>query len=449
MKIDYLKLKNFKNYESLEATFQPGINLLVGVNGSGKTSILEALCVAAGAFFNGEKSIKEQRLIEINEVRIVKSGSESVRQPEATVEAQSGIFQEYGIAKTTWARTIKTATRSNDNKGTEACRDFGQYFLSRFSDPEDQTVAPIIAYSSTLRLYKDAALTRDQQYNPNVGRMNGYLLCLSDAAMKAALIDWLSKASATRVTRQIKGIEDTNLVLENVEEAIRRVLIRCLNKSDDFQITVYPNAEYENELFVAFDSQDLPLSYYSDGYRNIIFLFMDLIWRCSLLNPWLRLDELREKAFGVVMIDEIDLHLHPRWQGMVLTLLQEMLPNVQFFITTHSPTVVANFQPRPEKDALYRLDDSSLSPVEEHFFGKEVQYVLYHILGANDRNPTIQEKIDKLLRLVDGGVSNEAEYTPLLEALTLILGENDADIQRILSMIDWNKYLAEQNDAVH
>jgi predicted ATP-binding protein involved in virulence len=71
---------------------------------------------------------------------------------------------------------------------------------------------------------------------------------------------------------------------------------------------------------------------------------MDLIWRASQLNPWLTLEQLSEQQTGCVTIDEIDLHLHPKWQAKTIGILQELLPNVQFFITTHSPMVVANFK---------------------------------------------------------------------------------------------------------
>jgi predicted ATP-binding protein involved in virulence len=85
-------------------------------------------------------------------------------------------------------------------------------------------------------------------------------------------------------------------------------------------------------------------------------LIIDIVWRASQLNPWLTLEQITDSVVGVVTIDEIDLHLHPKWQAKAIDIIQTLFPKVQFFITTHSPTVVANFQ----NGTLYVIEDNQI-----------------------------------------------------------------------------------------
>jgi len=151
-----------------------------------------------------------------------------------------------------------------------------------------------------------------------------------------------------------------------------------------------------------------------------------------------------ENVNGVVIIDEVDLHLHPKWQAKAIPLLQKLFPNVQFFITTHSPIVVANFS----KGTLYTIDNNNINTVSEKHFGKEVNYILRNILHASDRHKDTQEKLDHLFRSIDND-EPEDTISPLLNALTDVLGNNDPDIQKALSLIEWNKYKRQNQDAIH
>ncbi|MEN9523697.1 MAG: hypothetical protein RL065_2074, partial [Bacteroidota bacterium] len=184
---------------------------------------------------------------------------------------------------------------------------------------------------------------------------------------------------------------------------------------------------------VNYDSEhDLPLNYYSDGFRNLLYLFIDLVWRASQLNPWLTLEQIKNEVSGVVTIDEIDLHLHPKWQAKAIGLLQHFFPKVQFFITTHSPTVVGNF----ENGTLYLIDNNEIKPVEEKYFGKSINMVLRDILNANERHVPTQKKLDELMRLIDD--NKQDEYSPLLEELKTLLGEDDLEIMKANTLIEWN-----------
>lgn len=426
MTIDRIEAKNFKNFAHINVNFDGGVNLFVGGNGNGKTSMLDAINVAIGCFF-GSQEQKLQRTIEFDEIKITNGKREAL----ATVSATSAQINGE------WSRTIRSNTKANDTRASQPASDYGERFFKNFENPNDKTITPVLAYYSTQRLFKDASLSGKQRYDAANGRRNGYLQCLKDNAIKGALNEWMGNAVTRRATLQIKEIEDTDLILTNVETAIRKTLISFLDLSDGFSLKIYQDPDFDNELFVHYDDMhNLPISYYSDGFRNILYLVIDLVWRASQLNPWLSLDEIKDYVNGVVTIDEIDLHLHPKWQAKVIGLIQNLFPKIQFFVTTHSPTVVSNFQ----NGSLFVIDNNTVEKNASPFFGKQINHVLRNVLGAADRHTPTQEKLNRLFTLID---ENQPEqYEPMLADLENLLGSDDADINKARALIEWQKSLA-------
>ena len=430
MRIDNIKIDCFKNYDNLSVNFESGVNLFVGTNGSGKTSLLEAVNVALGGFF-GEQEAKMQRMIDLSEVRIVMKNGNPIRLPKTTIEAYSPIVHG------SWTRNFNSITKTNDTKHTKKASSYGNDVLNNFFDAANRDVAPLIVYYSTQRLFKDASQSAKQKYDPLIGRRNGYLQCLKDNAIKGTLVEWLGNAVTSRATKQIKDIESTDLVLVNVEIAIKKTLAFFLDTIKEEDIKIYQEPDFDFDLFIQLkDDFSLPINYYSDGFRNLIYLIVDIVWRASQLNPRLTLDEIKSQQIGCVTIDEIDLHLHPKWQAKAIAVLQELLPNVQFFITTHSPTVVANF----DNGSLFVIDDGSVIKHNSDYFGREINSVLRNILGASDRHIPTQQKIDKLLLLIDTQ-PNSPEINTMIQELVAQLGEDDSDIQKAIALNELSKHV--------
>ena len=405
MRIDKIKIENFKNYENLEVEFEKGINLFVGSNGSGKTSILEAINVAIGGFF-GVQEQKMQRGIDISEARIVIVNGEPMRMPKTSITAYSDIE---GFYKTNYE------------------------------------VAPLLAYYSTKRLFKDSSQSSKQKYDPLAGRRNGYLQCLKDNAIKETLLDWLGSSVTTRATKQIKGVEFIDLILENVDKSIIKTLIYFNEELKEEEIKIYQEVKFNYQVFLQLNPGfALPINYYSDGFRNLLYLIMDLIWRASQLNPWLTLEQLSDQQTGCVTIDEIDLHLHPKWQAKTIGILQELLPNVQFFITTHSPMVVANFKQREDvnknsQDCLFILDNNTLSKIGTSYFGKDLNSVLRNPMGGNIRAKEVSEILSHFYNIAENPDSTEEELDSLsaiaLELNNLLDG-TDSEVIKVNAIIE-------------
>ena len=130
------------------------------------------------------------------------------------------------------------------------------------------------------------------------------------------------------------------------------------------------------ELDVYYSESDgqrmrIPLSQLSDGYKGVISLVADIAYRMATLNPQLGMDIL-EKVDGVVLIDEVDLHLHPAWQQKVLNNLTDIFPNVQFIVTTHAPSVINSVK----KENIRMLSDGEVVETDNQVYGKDINSVL-------------------------------------------------------------------------
>jgi predicted ATP-binding protein involved in virulence len=418
MNIKHLKLTNFKKFADLEVDFNDGVNLFVGVNGSGKSSILEAINVAVGGFF-GSQEQKMQHVIDYDQIRM----EQGFRKETASVDATSSYIENH------WTRTIKRDTKTNDSKEIRSAANYGKKFFDAFENIADKTVAPLIAYYSTQRLFKDSKVIK---YDASLSRRNGYLQCLRSQAIKTTLDEWLYNAKIRQFSKQSQGLPSQDSILDNVTDALQQTISKFANIEGDVDLKIYFNPDYGTTPFLAYgNKENIPMSSYSDGFRSVLYLVIDLVWRASQLNPFLSLSQISEQVNGVVTIDEIDLHLHPRWQAEAIGHLQKLFPKVQFFITTHSPIVVGNF----EHGTLYRISEGEVEKYEGHYFGLSADDIISQILEAEPRNKATEANLDKLFLLIDKG--EKEKYVPLLEALKGQLGNYDANIIRAESLIEW------------
>jgi predicted ATP-binding protein involved in virulence len=168
----------------------------------------------------------------------------------------------------------------------------------------------------------------------------------------------------------------------------------------------------------------------SDGQRALVGLVAEIARRACILN-W---DVLGEKCLtetpGLVLIDEIDLHLHPKWQRQIIGALKKIFPKIQFFATTHSPQVIG--QAKPEEIVLLTTEGKQERPSLS--FGKDSNWVLECIMRAEGRDPGTAAKIKEMLKALDQGRFDDAKRE--MEALRDLIGE-DPDIAAVDAYL-WN-----------
>jgi hypothetical protein len=181
-------------------------------------------------------------------------------------------------------------------------------------------------------------------------------------------------------------------------------------------------------LTVTKGGSDLDVRQLSDGERGVLGVALDLARRLSQLNPKSH-DPLGDGQ-AVVLIDEIDLHLHPKWQRQIIRNLETTFPRCQFIATTHSPQVIGEVSP----DRIQIIANGQVySPT--HSFGVDSSRVLEEIMDAPPRSPEVQDLLDRLSESVADNDLEEA--SSLVTKLTAKLGHDDAEVIRARTLLDF------------
>ena len=372
MLIDRLKIRNFKGFEEKEFCFLNNFTVLIGDNGSGKTSILDALAVAAGCYLiplGGGQKI--QRPIYKGEVRIEeKEKSVFDLQLPCEIEAEG----KWGI----WKRSIEKLSFANTVRYAKPVTEYAKAELERAMSGNG-VILPLFAYHGTGRLW--AELNDKVNYTKQGSRLEGYENCFSVKSSSKAFRNWY-KTLEKNIDR--KDSDDLVQRLDTFKQAI----LTCL---EDWEDLYYDFAE-DDIVCVHRDgnkTNSIPYRMMSDGYRNMIGMIADIAYRCIKLNPQLGVYALKETE-GLVLIDELDLHLHPSWQKGIVAELTECFPKIQFVATTHSPFIVQSLS----RDQLINLENEELLN-EPHDVSLETN-ALY--MGVKSQLSKIFDKKEKTAR---------------------------------------------------
>lgn len=347
MKITKITLKNFRNVEHSSFSFDSNFTTIIGINGKGKSTLLHAIRIACGAYLLGIPEAPKRHIWE-NEIRRKDFGSHLALQTPTIVEAE-GSIDNVPLRKP-WRRIIpegktKNSASQNDIGEIKKIAEEKYYAITKEGKNVDN---PVIAFFGTSRL---AGGGRDTLSN-YVGRevfKSGYNNWLEMKHSTFQYPKWL-RAYDYRLSekKEIKGTKEA--FFNAIKDAIP--FITAL-KFDGSELVLKIKLE-------EFDSPYLPLSLHSDGIVTHTSMVAELAYRCIMLNAHLGKDAIKQSR-GVVMIDELDLHLHPTWQKQVATDLKNAFPNIQFIATTHSPFIVQSLK----SEELINLDKiSDVEPIE-------------------------------------------------------------------------------------
>ncbi|EDN69750.1 conserved hypothetical protein [Beggiatoa sp. PS] len=209
----------------------------------------------------------------------------------------------------------------------------------------------------------------------------------------------------------------SNKKYEMVRQTICKVISDEQNTFDNLHVTWQQNPT--GDLCIEKNGTLLNINQLSAGEKMLMILVADLARRLIVANPK---SDNPLHGEGVVLIDEIDLHLHPSWQRAIVPNLIEIFPNCQFIITTHSSLVLSNVS---HKNVII-LEDFQAVKITPHTYGRDNNSILYDLMGVNQRPDDIQQQLDKVYELIEEG--KESEARTLLEKLSKDLGENDVAI---------------------
>ena len=344
MRIDELTVLNFSRFEEHTFELHPRFTLLVGDNGAGKTAILNALRVGTGAYLLGDIPDAQAPSIKREWVRreTRRDGEFSTFEPvtPCVVRCQG---QVHGL-DLCWSRKLASVhgrTNRVDARALVQC-------VARHREEDRPGMNfPLIAFYGTGRLWIEPRTTQQmrsdiRQTPGKMSRFTAYRGSLEPAVSSEWLRGWI-KQMALIATQKGQSLQSLDAVYEAVAGCV-----------EGAERAVY-NFDFDDIALQFKDGRCCPFELLSDGQRTMTALAADIARRCVQLNPHLAGQAPRETE-GIVLIDELDLHLHPNWQRVIVRNLTSHFPKLQFVATTHSPFIVQSL----DGQGLINLSDESV-----------------------------------------------------------------------------------------
>ena len=410
MRIDRIKLNNYKKFDTFEVALDPQFNLFVGENASGKTTILDAITVGLDSWFIGMKGVQGIGSIDQDEVHVIPYPHGDVVSFEKQFPAQVEFEGLVMGRKVSWSREL---ARDRGRTTTVGAKD-----LAVIATEADDLVRqgksvtlPLVCTYGTERLWFESPERKRASKRESVkqypSRFDGYRNCTTFEIQETDLLTWFrAEVSASQQRRS----ETAALAV------IKGAIVDCVEDAQD----VYYDERYQELILVMKQMGHQMFSNLSDGQRVMLTLIGDLARRAIALNPHLEKDVLKQTP-GVVSIDELDLHLHPRWQRRVIHDLKETFPKIQFIATTHSPQLVGEALPHE-----IRILEDGAATTPTHSFGIDSSRILEEVMNASPRNVETKELLTKMAEQIDREELSEAKKT--LGEVERKLGQGDPEV---------------------
>ncbi|TYT75597.1 AAA family ATPase [Desulfobotulus mexicanus] len=405
MHIQKLLLENFRGAQHLSLSLDKHLNVFVGMNGAGKSTILDASAILLSWLVNRIRhSGSSGRPITENDIRNGK--------PSANLDLTlnlKGSYSGWNIA-----RTRKGHKKKEPVSGLISASEVARQIQSEISQTSGQTNIPLFAYYPVNRAVLDIPLRIRDKHRFDL--LSAYDESLTSGANFRTFFEWFREREDLenenrRYAEDLIKPEGYHFPDPQLE-AVRKAL--TLFMPDFKNLTVRRNPL---RMEVEKNGEILSVNQLSDGEKCLMAMVGDMARRMAIANP-LRDNPLEGE--GVFLIDEIELHLHPRWQRMVIPKLTEVFPGCQFLISTHSPHVITHVQ--PDNLFLLRMGEvgmETLQPSES--YGKTAERILEDLMGLETTRPDLVKKaLRKIYIKID---KNEfAEAKDLIQKLEEEIG---------------------------
>jgi predicted ATP-binding protein involved in virulence len=398
--IQKLELKNFRRFENLKIDFHPELTVIVARNGQGKTSVLDGITVTLGTFV-GAFEMGKAKHIEKNDVRLARFHD----QPESAAQYPAYVEAVLSQPEVLVQRELTGPKNKTTIRDARAITEYGEQ-LQQMVRSGGQEPLPLVSYYGAGRLWR-AHKNVERKQVLSASRTMGYEDCLSPASNFVQCQQWMTKATFADWQEQSKpdGVRDRGIGdrLTAIQDAVNFVLAE--EGWSDFR---YSPAHEELTMFST-ESGYMPVSMLSDGVRAMVAMVADIAFRCVRLNGYLGREAVRQTQ-GIVLIDEVDIHLHPAWQQRVIGALRKAFPRIQFVVTTHSPQVLStirreNIRILPATRDEHEAVTPSFSPLAH-----EAGDALARVMETHKEPPmALQETIRAFEHLVRTGREHSAD----------------------------------------
>ena len=432
MHIEKLRMQNFRGFKDVTIDFPSNLAVFIGVNGSGKSSIIDCLDNLLFKLIQPLIPVYRDdlaRLTGLTEYDI-SNGSSTTTINELTVSFLS--------FKKAYSRDIKVLLSfphtidvkrshlsTSISKNGENTEDFSKFIFSQLGNRYKKGIPLVVCYS-TKRAVQEDKLTGISFLDLFGSGHQTENYCYVDATNQRIVdfevfFSWFKYKEDLEQEIRLDG--DFNYKDPQLN-AVRLAIISILPDYTDLKVR-------RSRMQIVLKKQDheLVLNQLSDGEKNLLVMVADIARRMAIANPDPTKNALEGE--GMILIDEIELHLHPQWQRDIIPRLTSTFPNCQFIVTTHSPQVLSNVK----KDNVFIVEDFQVYPADAYTFGRDSNSILSELMGVTERPVEIQNKLTECLYKIDDGQIDKAKI--LLHELSDLLGHNDSEIVKANTLISF------------
>ena len=380
-RIKKLTVTNYRKFGQKTFRLNPTMNVFVGKNGSGKTAALEAAAVMMGAYLAAYQKYVPSR----NVFNLSGDPENGDAHKKVLISQQEDVLTAGGVAQYPCkvSCTAIWGEESNEISFQRVMEKEGsrtkfsgknpmqpkvvewEKTIEKADHSDSELILPLVLYLSSARLWNENNSTKKVRlYN----RTEAFSYCL-DKKHGAEL--------AFGYVKRLKDVAEEERKKNNFP--VYDTILNAVNKAFGDELSpgerVIFSTRYERDI-VALQMKDgtvVPFTSLSDGYRNVIKIIVDIATRMCILNPYQKENALKNTP-GIVVIDEIDLSLHPTWQRKIIGILKELFPRIQFICATHSPFIIQSL----EEGELITLDQQ----LDSEYSGESIEDIAEDVMGV-------------------------------------------------------------------
>lgn len=383
MKIDFVELHNFRNIEEQKIAFENrNFVVLIGDNGSGKTSILEAI---TKAFVPALRAISSEAVKQCdltnNDIRHGASGTivtiGASLDGEQYVWSNRRRFSSMVPFENIAEQKVQT---QNDLKALKA----------KYIECVEKKELPLVLYYGTDRIIREV---------PQRGHIKDFEVsdalrnCFDNVNYFRDFYDWFK----TEEDIELRGIRNNSDYKNPKLNCVRTALERMIKGYTNLRIELAPS----RMVLTNSEGIDLQIDQLSGGYKAVLSVVADIAKRMSIANPNSK-NPLEEEA--VILIDELDLHLHPKWQKTIVEDLKRTFPNCQFIISTHSPFIIQSLS----AEELFDISTMQYAAESGSYNGWSIDAIQEQKMGVAPKTSTFNERIEAFSLAMDEERYDEA-----------------------------------------
>jgi predicted ATP-binding protein involved in virulence len=466
MRVNHLSLSHFRGFKELDIDFSAtNLTVFIGTNGRGKSSILDLIAIHLTKII-GNLNLLERRVgpnsMAYGNVRLRQqdiNNDAEMTSSEISISDNNSetLFKEFENLLNILTLTRNTSASFEDFSKANARfkNGFGEYCTNLHEKIKNNPFGslPILTYYQANRTVHSEISNRDKSPRYSLPQLNA----LENAFVKQEndfdeYFTWfrMEEDKENESIRREKNFDLRNPQLELVRLAVTQFFSLMsgdkyrnlrIERSDNPPNLGLRHNKYPRSTSATFvidkNAESLSLDQLSDGEKSALILVCDIARRLAIANPIEKNGDFTtvlKHGNGVVLIDEIDLHLHPLWQKEILQALVNTFPNLQFIVTTHSPYVVTHLDLDDKQVQVYSIEKDKVVPIQSK--GKDLSTASFEIFGVERRPKMYQKAIDDLFREFEADEPDLSVLDKKFLALKKQLGETDPEVESAKIIIE-------------